>query len=344
MNILLLNGHGAGDSGATGNGYVEEKLTRELADLVETRLKKYATVYRYPKDRNAFMDVENGTFKSHLPISYGSIGYALEIHFNAFKKDETKDGRKKGSEIYVTTLENGITVEQAIMRGIGKYFPLRDNDNVFDGVKRTNFLVINTLKNNGVSGALLETCFIDDADDMETYQKNKNAIADAIVNGIVSEFGLKASDGGSTSKPTKPSNPKPTTPNTKYKVGDTVSINGVYTSSSSTAKLKPAKTSGKITNIIADAKNPYLLDNGNLGWVNDGCITGKKGSSSGNTSKPKILKVGMKAKPKKAVSYEGVKLDSFVTKKYFKVIEVKGKRVVLGDGLNTAFNIDNLTY
>lgn len=343
MNILLMNGHGAGDSGATGCGYVEEKLTRELADLVETRLKKYANVYRYPKERNAFKDVEKGTFKNYLPIAYGSIGYALEIHFNAFKKDETKDGRKKGSEIYVTSRENGITVEQAIMRGIGKYFPLRDNDNVFDGVKRTNFLVINTLKNNGVSGALLETCFIDDADDMETYQKNKNAIADAIVNGIVSEFGLKASSGGSKPSTPKPQPPKPST-GTKYKVGDTVNINGVYTSSSSNSKLKPAKTSGKITKILTGAKNPYLLDNGNLGWVNDGCITGKKGSSSANASKPKTLKVGMKAKPKKAVSYDGVKLDSFVTKKYFKVIEVKGKRVVLGDGLNTAFNIDNLTY
>lgn len=52
----------------------------------------------------------------------------------------------------------------------------------------------------------------------------------------------------------------------------------------------------------------------------------------------------MKAKPKKAMSYDGVKLDSFVTKEYFKVIEIKGNRVVLGDGLNTAFNIDNLIY
>lgn len=137
----------------------------------------------------------------------------------------------------------------------------------------------------------------------------------------------------------KPSTPKPST-GTKYKVDDTVNINGVYTSSSSTTKLKPAKASGKITKIVTGAKNPYLLDNGNLGWVNDSCITGKKGS----TSKPKTLKVDMKAKPKKAVSYDGVKLASFVTTKYFKVIEIKGKRVVLGDGLNTAFNIDNLTY
>lgn len=65
----------------------------------------------------------------------------------------------------------------------------------------------------------------------------------------------------------------PTTSNTlKYKVGDIVTINGVYVSSTSDSKLKPAKTKGKITKIVAGARNPYLLDNGNIGWVNDGCI------------------------------------------------------------------------
>ena len=58
----------------------------------------------------------------------------------------------------------------------------------------------------------------------------------------------------------------------KYKVGDTVSINGVYVSSTSDKKLKPAKSKGRITKIISGARNPYLLENGNIGWVNDDCI------------------------------------------------------------------------
>lgn len=58
----------------------------------------------------------------------------------------------------------------------------------------------------------------------------------------------------------------------KYKVGDTVTINGVYVSSTSTEKLKPKITKGTITKVIEGARNPYLLDNGNIGWVNDGCI------------------------------------------------------------------------
>ena len=64
----------------------------------------------------------------------------------------------------------------------------------------------------------------------------------------------------------------------KRKVGDVVSFNGVYTSSSSTTKLKPAVTKGTITKIIAGARNPYLIDNGNIGWVNDSVIT--SGASS----------------------------------------------------------------
>lgn len=59
---------------------------------------------------------------------------------------------------------------------------------------------------------------------------------------------------------------------TSRKVGDVVTISGIYVASNSTNRLNPARTSGTITKIIPGAKNPYLLDNGNLGWTNDGCI------------------------------------------------------------------------
>lgn len=341
MNILLLNGHGAGDEGASGNGYKEYKLTRELADLVQERLKKYATVYRYPKDRNAYYDVQNGTFDDYMPIAFNKIRYALEIHFNAFKKSEVIDGILKGSECFVTYSEDGITVEQAIMRGMKKFFPLRDNDNIFDGVKRTNFAVIQTLKNYGVSGALLETCFIDDKDDITKYQENKNAIADAIVNGIVEGFGLKKTSGGTTEKPAeKPSNQAK--PSGKIVVGSTVrpikavSYDGVKLASFVTDNNYPVIELKEKRAVLGNGLNTaFNVDN--LKLVSGGS------TSSSNTSKPKTLKVGMKAKPKKAVSYDGVKLISDVTKKYYKVIEIKGKRVVL-DKIMTAFNIDNLTY
>ena len=49
-------------------------------------------------------------------------------------------------------------------------------------------------------------------------------------------------------------------PVTGRKVGDKVTISGIYVASDS------------ITKIVAGAKNPYLLDDGRLGWTNDGCI------------------------------------------------------------------------
>ena len=57
-----------------------------------------------------------------------------------------------------------------------------------------------------------------------------------------------------------------------YKIGDIVSINGVYVSSDATEKLVPKIKKGKITKIKLGSKNPYLLDDGAIGWVNDSVI------------------------------------------------------------------------
>ena len=62
----------------------------------------------------------------------------------------------------------------------------------------------------------------------------------------------------------------------KHKVSEVVEINGVYVSSMSTEKLTPKITKGTITKIVEGARNPYLLDNGNIGWVNDDCIVEPK--------------------------------------------------------------------
>lgn len=70
-----------------------------------------------------------------------------------------------------------------------------------------------------------------------------------------------------------PETPKPT-PTHKWSIGDYVTINGVYKSSTSDKKLKPLINHGKITRIV-EARNPYLLNDGKIGWVNDECITGR---------------------------------------------------------------------
>ena len=58
----------------------------------------------------------------------------------------------------------------------------------------------------------------------------------------------------------------------KYSIGNKVKINGVYYTSISTDRLIPLINEGTITKIIENARNPYLLDNGKIGWVNDDAI------------------------------------------------------------------------
>ena len=60
-----------------------------------------------------------------------------------------------------------------------------------------------------------------------------------------------------------------------YALGDIVEINGVYISSENTKKLNPLITRGKITKISSQANNPYLLEDGKIGWVNDKVIIAK---------------------------------------------------------------------
>lgn len=127
----------------------------------------------------------------------------------------------------------------------------------------------------------------------------------------------------------------------KYHVGDNVKINGVYKSSTDGNKLAPAVTVGKITKVIEGARNPYLLNDGNIGWVNDECIVGIHQEPVADNSIAKGNKVRVK---KGAKSYDGVALASFVFENVYDVIEVNGNRVVIGKGnaVTTAININDV--
>lgn len=82
--------------------------------------------------------------------------------------------------------------------------------------------------------------------------------------------------------------PKKPVVSTSRKVGDVVTINGVYVSSTSTEKLRPLVTKGTITYISNGARNPYLLDKGNIGWVNDSCIVSNNQKSTDELAKEVI--------------------------------------------------------
>lgn len=133
-----------------------------------------------------------------------------------------------------------------------------------------------------------------------------------------------------------PKQPEPAPAKLKYKVGDNVEINGVYTSSDSDNRLNPAITKGTITDILVGKRNPYLLNDGEIGWVNDNCIVGTSTSE---------IRVGDKVKVKKGSrSYAGVFLASFVYENEYEVMEINGQRAVIGKNgaVTTDINVTNL--
>lgn len=185
MKLLLISGHGAGDPGATatinGRAYREADETRKVTAGLARALEGFANVTVYPTDRNAYEDYKKGTLSAVARFS--QYDYVLEVHFNALAPNA--DGKTKGTEIYVTTSEQSTRAETAIVRNISA-LGLTNR-----GVKRKNWSVIQAAKNAGVSSALLEVCFLDDADDMKVYATRFQETIRAVADGIREGFGLE---------------------------------------------------------------------------------------------------------------------------------------------------------
>lgn len=182
MKLLLIAGHGAGDPGAVGNGYQEAAEARKVVAALVEALEGCCDVDTYPTSRNAYTDYKAGQLNA--TAQFGQYDYVLEIHFNAVKAS-TADGKTKGTEIYVTTVEPGTAVEQAMVAAIAAV-GLANR-----GVQRYNWAVINQARKAGVSSALLEICFIDDPDDMAVYAAKQAEIVEAIAMSIIDGFGLQ---------------------------------------------------------------------------------------------------------------------------------------------------------
>ena len=176
--IMLNPGHGnkpdgTYDPGATGNGYKEAVLTRELCKLVVEHLKGYADVTVWDYDKDMYY------YKPSLDLS--DYKYFLSIHFNS--------AGGQGTEIfhYYGTAET--KMDRAILNKV-----VAAGGFINRGVKTEDFYVLTPA---GIPKSLLEVCFIDSASDMNKYASKKDAIAKAIAQGIIEGLGLsKGSSSG----------------------------------------------------------------------------------------------------------------------------------------------------
>ncbi len=191
--MLVMAGHGRNmdgsyDPGAVGCGYEEATLTRELTQLVKEEADRQGVSCDVAPDRNHYSFFKNGG-------SYDVTGYkyVLEIHFNAsVNPDCAGNGQMTGSMVYIDQSETGHSVEDAILSNLYAI----GSKQAWDGVVitqrqyQTGLMVQNHIRAQGVSHAVLETCFISDRDDMNWYQAHKREIARAILAGIRKGFGL----------------------------------------------------------------------------------------------------------------------------------------------------------
>lgn len=211
VTICLDPGHGGNDSGAIGvNNVYEKNLTLKIAQYCKQELEKYNchVVMTRTGDTNPSLEERADYAKSQ------GAQYLISIHLNS-----SAGGGAVGAEVYYPNThwrpnisQNGKNVAQAIQSqlvSLGLYdrgIKFRTIDtNIYpdpfrydDSSVADYYGIIRNAKYNGLTGLIIEHCFINNVSDYNNYLNSdaklqKLGVADA--NGIVSALGLtKASE------------------------------------------------------------------------------------------------------------------------------------------------------
>lgn len=159
---LVIAGHGDGDPGAIGNGYKERDLTLEVTNLLDAQ---HENIHAY----TAHNVYAQGTLAT-VAKGYETV---TEIHFNAFNKTA------KGTEVLIHSNYEPDGVDTKLLNVLSKYFQSR-------GMKKRGDLGnMNIAYAKGINYRLVEICFIDNAEDIKIYQKNKAQIAREMAEAIL---------------------------------------------------------------------------------------------------------------------------------------------------------------
>lgn len=158
------------DQGATGNSYIEGHLAVEYRALLAFYLRK--------KGINPIMDGNNTILKETINFFKKVINAGdyilLDIHWNS------GSSKSAGTETFIP--ENPKKEEIPLAKAFSKItsvvldIPLRGDEGVKyeyeSHHKKLGFFTLSDLK------VLLEICFITNASEMESYQRNKNILAE----------------------------------------------------------------------------------------------------------------------------------------------------------------------
>ena len=172
--LFIICGHGAGDSGAVGNGYTEAERVRTLAK----RIKELGGA------NVEIGDMSKNWYKSGLVnntnIPRGAV--VLELHM------DSGAASARGAHVIIDADFDADDYDKALAAFICDMFPGRSQSIV----KRNDLANPNRAQAAGINYRLLECGFISNAGDVQTF----NSRMDEIAAGILGAFGIMTAASG----------------------------------------------------------------------------------------------------------------------------------------------------
>jgi hypothetical protein len=162
--IYIIPGHGAGDSGAVGNGYQEAERVRALA----TRIKYFGGDNVILGDFNLNSYRTNTIGKGVIPKDCT----ILELHL-----DSASAKSAKGGHVIINGNFKADKYDEALAKMISTMFPGRSKTIV----GRTDLANVKRSATAGYNYRLMECCFISNADDIKKFNANIDTLAKNIL-------------------------------------------------------------------------------------------------------------------------------------------------------------------
>lgn len=162
--LFIISGHGAGDSGAVGNGYQEAERVRSLA----TKIKEYGG------DNVILSDFNLNSYKTDI-ISTGVIPkdcVVLELHL-----DSSTNATAKGGHVIIHADLKADKYDNALAKMVSTMFPGRSK--TISG--RKDLANVLRAAASGYNYRLLECCFISNAEDIKKFNSNIDSFAKKIL-------------------------------------------------------------------------------------------------------------------------------------------------------------------
>ena len=168
--LYIICGHGAGDPGATGNGYNEAERVRALGKKIKEL--GGSKVVLMDTNRNWYADAGISSYV----FPKGAI--VCELHL-----DSASSKSAKGGHVIVKKGLKADKYDKKIAKFITKMFPGRSQSIVY----RSDLANINRAAFREINYRLIECCFISNKEDIEKFNQN----LDAIAKGFIKSAGIK---------------------------------------------------------------------------------------------------------------------------------------------------------